>query len=329
MSAPPPSASAPLPPCYRAKPLRVSCVQFDVKLGRVEENAAKVEAMTARLAPGSVDLLVLPEMALSGYMFASPAAIAPYLEAPKTGPTARLATALAARLHCYVVAGYPEVIPGAKITKEVEAEALGVGYNSAVLAGPEGVIGNYRKTFRFETDKTWAREGDGFAFFDLPEPLGRVGLGICMDLNPRDFIAPWNAFELATFAVDNGVDVLVVPMNWLDPAEQDHDSDSDEDDGLAVPPRDPNAPSESNLNYWAARLAPLHDPTPRYSEGGAVEPAAGKDVVFVAANRVGKEEGTTFVGTSCVMSISSVPSRIELVEVCNRTEERVLVAEIV
>ncbi|BEI81389.1 hypothetical protein CcaverHIS002_0205490 [Cutaneotrichosporon cavernicola] len=287
MSAPPPSASAPLPPCYRAKPLRVSCVQFDVKLGRVEENAAKVEAMTARLAPGSVDLLVLPEMALSGYMFASPAAIAPYLEAPKTGPTARLATALAARLHCYVVAGYPEVIPGAKITKEVEAEALGVGYNSAVLAGPEG-------------------------------PLGRVGLGICMDLNPRDFIAPWNAFELATFAVDNGVDVLVVPMNWLDPAEQDHDSDSDEDDGLA-----------SNLNYWAARLAPLHDPTPRYSEGGAVEPAAGKDVVFVAANRVGKEEGTTFVGTSCVMSISSVPSRIELVEVCNRTEERVLVAEIV
>jgi protein N-terminal amidase len=31
------------------------------------------------------------------------------------------------------------------------------------------------------------------------------------DLNPRDFIAPWNAFELATYAVDNAVDVLVVP----------------------------------------------------------------------------------------------------------------------
>jgi protein N-terminal amidase len=119
-------------------------------------------------------------MALSGYMFATPAAIAPYLEPPKTGPTARLATALAARLRCYVVAGYPEAIPDAKVTKEVEAEGLGVGYNSAVLAGPEGVIGNYRKTFRFETDKTWAREGDGFAFFDLPEPLGRVGVGICM-----------------------------------------------------------------------------------------------------------------------------------------------------
>ncbi|GMK54256.1 hypothetical protein CspeluHIS016_0108420 [Cutaneotrichosporon spelunceum] len=315
------------PPTYRAKPLRIGCVQYDVKLGRVDENAAKVQAMTAGLAPGALDLLVLPEMALSGYVFASPAAIAPYLEAPKTGPTARLATALAARLRCYVVAGYPEIIPDAKISKEVEAEALGVGYNSAVLAGPEGVIGNYRKTFRFETDKTWARAGDGFTYFDLPEPLGRVCIGICMDLNPRDFIAPWDAFELATFAVDNAVDVLVVPMNWLDPGEQD-DSDEDEDGGLEVPRRDPNVPSESNLNYWAARLAPLHDPTPRYSEGGVVEPAPGKDVVFVAANRVGKEEGTLFVGTSCVMAISSMPSRIELVEVCNRTEERVLIAEV-
>ncbi|CAK9786263.1 carbon-nitrogen hydrolase [Cutaneotrichosporon oleaginosum] len=312
MSVPPPS----LPPRYRAQPLRVACVQYDVKMGRVAENAAKVEAMTAGLAPGALDLLVLPEMALSGYMFATPAAIAPYLETPG-GPTARLATALASRLKCYVVAGYPEAIPGADID-------LGVGYNSAVLAGPEGVIGNYRKTFRFDTDKTWAREGDGFAFFDLPQPLGRVGVGICMDLNPRDFIAPWNAYELATFAVDNAVDMLVVPMNWLDPAEQD-DSDSDEDDGLAVPPRDPNAPSESNLNYWAARLAPLHDPTPRYDEG---TPAAGREVVFVAANRVGTEEGTTFAGTSCVMAISSVPSRIELIEVCSRSEERVLVAEI-
>jgi protein N-terminal amidase len=44
MSIPPP---APEPPRYRAKPLRIGCVQYDVKLGRVDDNAAKVEAMTA------------------------------------------------------------------------------------------------------------------------------------------------------------------------------------------------------------------------------------------------------------------------------------------
>lgn len=38
--------------------------------------------------------------------------------------------------------------------------------------------------------------------------------------------------------------------------------------------------------------------------------------------------GTTFVGTSCVMTVSSSPSRIELVEVCNVSEERVLLATV-
>lgn len=44
--------------------------------------------------------------------------------------------------------------------KALDGEALGVGYNSAVVVNPSGeVVGNYRKTFRFETDKNWAREG--------------------------------------------------------------------------------------------------------------------------------------------------------------------------
>lgn len=35
-----------------------------------------------------------------------------------------------------------------------------MGYNSAVIVGPHGdIVGNYRKTFRFETDRNWAREG--------------------------------------------------------------------------------------------------------------------------------------------------------------------------
>lgn len=191
------------------------------------------------LTPGSVDLVVLPEMALSGYMFSTPASILPYLETPGKGPTSLLASALAARLRCYVIAGYPEALgseapggsrnpngsasasvstsasakPSSSTTaspppalKQVQAEAEGVGYNSALIADPSGaVVGNYRKTFRFETDKNWARRGDGFAFFDLPEPLGRVAVGICMgvlcycrkgrlhaDINPEDFVGMFN-----------------------------------------------------------------------------------------------------------------------------------------
>jgi len=124
-------------------------------------------------------------------------------------------------------------------------------------------------------------------------------------------------------------------MNWLDPPVEPPN---------VAEPQDQEAPSENNLNYWAARLLPLHDPTPGYStpipekavELGGEE----KEVVFVSCNRIGTEEGTfgilmkadqsgqKFIGTSCVMSISSSPSRIELVECCNISEERVLLATV-
>jgi protein N-terminal amidase len=135
--------------------------------------------LTIRLNPDSVDLLVLPEMALSGYMFSTPTSILPYLEPTTAGPTTKLAQSLAKRLRCHVVAGYPEALPsapqpdsegsgsssglgeaGGKEMKALEGEGTGVGWNSAVIVKPDGeVAGNYRKSFRFETDKNWAREG--------------------------------------------------------------------------------------------------------------------------------------------------------------------------
>ena len=107
-------------------------------------------------------------MALSGYIFTTPISILPYLEPQRIGPTSLLARYLARRLRCHVIAGYPEALPTApqpsepdeQGMKQMEAEAVGVGWNSAVVAGPTGeVLGNYRKTFMFETDKAWAREG--------------------------------------------------------------------------------------------------------------------------------------------------------------------------
>jgi len=74
-------------------------------------------------------------------------------------------------------------------------------------------------------------------------------------------------------------------MNWLQPPSEPPEE---------TPQLDPEAPSESNLNYWAARLTPLHDPTPGYFSPAPVEraePKPGKEVVFVGCNRVGTEEG--------------------------------------
>jgi protein N-terminal amidase len=106
-------------------------------------------------------------MALSGYIFPTPLSILPYLEQPRIGPTSLLCRSLAQRLNCHVVAGYPEGLPESESGqsedsgKAVKGEGEGVGWNSAMVVGPGGEwIGNYRKTFRFETDKNWAREGE-------------------------------------------------------------------------------------------------------------------------------------------------------------------------
>lgn len=105
------------------------------------------------LRPKEVDLLVCPEMFLTGYMFTSPSDIKPFLEPTRIGRTSLFCRELATRYQCWVVGGYPELAsdPG---------EEGKPGYNSAVLVSPSGeVVGNYRKSFLYDTDKTWAREG--------------------------------------------------------------------------------------------------------------------------------------------------------------------------
>ncbi len=78
---------------------------------------------------------------------------------------------LAARLRCYVVAGYPErlkpeevrrvVLPASDHENGTEAREIDkVGANAAALYGPDGeFVGDYRKTNLYETDMTWARAG--------------------------------------------------------------------------------------------------------------------------------------------------------------------------
>jgi len=91
-------------------------------------------------------------------------------------------------------------------------------------------------------------------------------------------------------------------MNWLDPPA---------DPSADAEPQDPEAPSESNLNYWAARLTPLHDPTPGYSTPTperAVELGGDdKEVVFVSCNRIGTEEGESrFTRYECYVRLADM-----------------------
>lgn len=79
-------------------------------------------------------------------------------------------------------------------------------------------------------------------------------------------------------------------MNWLQPPQEPPDDPVAAIEAAAV---DDDGPELSTLNYWAHRLMPLHDPAPGYRDSVA-EPGTeprGKEVVFVACNRVGTESG--------------------------------------
>lgn len=112
-------------------------------------------------------------LTISGYNFKSLLQIRPYLEPTALGLTWLWAKNTASKYNCYVTVGYPE-----KATSTSES-ASPEYYNSALTVSPDGrTVANYRKSFLYYTDYTWASEGTGFFSGEIGN-LGKVAMGIC------------------------------------------------------------------------------------------------------------------------------------------------------
>src|SRR6266508_3709161 len=147
--------------------MRVAVAQMEPKLG---EKGRNLEACLARLeeaAGAGAELLVLPECALPGYMFDSAEEAMPFAE-EVPGPSTHSLADACRRLGAHVVCGL----------LERDGDLL---RNSAVLVGPDGLVGVYRKThLPFLGVDRFTTPGDELPVFDTP--LGRIGLEICYDL---------------------------------------------------------------------------------------------------------------------------------------------------
>ena len=186
--------------------MRIACLQFAPQLGDVNNNLSRADEILSNAAQDELerlDLLVLPELAFTGksrpgdielcpsrdenisgtdprvgYNFQSLQHINPYLEELGSGITSLWAKATALKYDCTVVVGYPEKVdPSAKLPASPEY------YNSAVVVSGDGdIVVNYRKSFLYYTDETWALEGpEGFFHGNIPG-LGNVALGISTDV---------------------------------------------------------------------------------------------------------------------------------------------------
>ncbi|KAJ9160684.1 Carbon-nitrogen hydrolase [Coniochaeta hoffmannii] len=258
--------------------MRIACLQFAPQVGDTDNNLNRADAVLNKAKPEeleALDLLVLPEMAFSGYNFKSLQQIHPFLEPSGSGISSLWARTTALKFNTKVIVGYPE-----KVDVRHKWPASPEYYDSAIMVNGEGEnVLNYRKRFLYKTDETWALEGNGGFYNGKIPGLGNTVVGICMDLNPYRFESPWNAFEFGFHALEVEPELIIVTMAWV--TRQDNREFS----------RRLAEPDMETLTYWVQRLEPL------------ISAELSKETVVVFCNRCGQEGDSLYAGTSAIIGI--------------------------
>ena len=234
--------------------MKIGYAQFEPVLGDLEATIGSLDRLMAG-AEGA-DLLVLPELANSGYNFESHQQAVASAESLDDSPFLRFLQERCRRLDIHLVAGM----------NEREGDIL---FNTAVLVGPEGLVGKYRKLHLFVDEKDHFAPGNlGLPVFEVGDC--RVGMLICFD---------WMFPEVWRILALKGADVICHPSNLVIPR-------------LAQPAVPVHALTnrvyvvtanrigvESNLTFTG--LSTIADPGGRILAQG---PQAGEEVEFVTAD---------------------------------------------
>ncbi|HQT73267.1 MAG: hydratase [Acidiphilium sp. 37-67-22] len=172
--------------------VRVACLQMEPHVGDKDANLDTSLGLIEQAAANGAKLLVLPELCNSGYVFRSREEAFSLAEPIPDGPTVRRWEAAASSHNVYIAAGIAER----------DGDSL---YNAAVLIGPAGYIGTFRKVHLWNEETLYFEPGDlGFPVFHTP--IGRIGMAICYD--------GWfpETYRLNALA---GADIVCVPTNWV------------------------------------------------------------------------------------------------------------------
>jgi predicted amidohydrolase len=169
----------------------VAACQIAPVVGDVLENRARVRAAVEEAGEQAADLVVLPELAQSGYVFTDLQEARSMAE-PVDGPTVREWADLSRRLQMVLVAGF------------CERGRDGHLFNSCVLIDHGDVRATYRKAHLWDLESRYFTRGqEGPPVVDTS--LGRVAMMVCYDVEFP---------EWTRMAGLGGADVLAVPTNW-------------------------------------------------------------------------------------------------------------------
>jgi predicted amidohydrolase len=167
----------------------VAACQIPVHIGATDHGPLVTAVREA--AGRGARLVVLPELAVCGYVFRD-AAEARAAAQDLAGPTVSLLRDLSRELGCVLVCGL------------AEQGADGVVHNSAVLVEDGEVRLRYRKAH------LWDREVELFVPGDAPPPVvdtavGRVAVMVCYDLEFPEWVR---------LAAEAGAEIVAAPVNW-------------------------------------------------------------------------------------------------------------------
>lgn len=173
--------------------MRVACCQLAPAVGAGAENLRATVAAIDTAAAGGAEVVVLPELAASGYAFSGEAEARAHAE-PLDGPTLSAWREASRRAGVVVVGGFAEGDPAG-------AEAP---FNSAAVIDGGELLAVHRKLHLWDEEQSCFRHGAA------PAPVvttsrGRIGVAVCYDL---EFPEVARGLTLA------GAELLALPTNW-------------------------------------------------------------------------------------------------------------------
>ena len=168
---------------------RIGYYQFAPKFGAVKQN---LDQIISALKNVQADLIVLPELAITGYYFANREELATLAEDPQSSSSVEGLTALCKERNLHLVIGFAE-------------RAKEKLFNSALLLGPKGLRHTYRKLHLFNTEKEYFDAGD--VPLEVVDVNGaKLGIMVCFD---------WRFPEVARTLALRGADILCHPSNLV------------------------------------------------------------------------------------------------------------------
>ena len=166
--------------------IKIAAVCMHSEVGEVEKNLDRTEAFVSKASDTGADIVCFPELSISGYILKDPEAV--YSQSKSEEIIARLLQ-MAQLKQVVIIAGMIE-ISGDETRPHI----------SQVVAGPEGLIGLYRKTHLSPQEREHYEAGRHIETFSLKDMI--FGIQLCYEAHFP---------EIATVMALRGASIIFMP----------------------------------------------------------------------------------------------------------------------